>query len=542
MNPSPGPAAQVVLAYHQASKHHLHRYAPGPGGLDWDNQPHPFRTYAGCTHLELPLAAAGLDTDYGELRVGRLPPAATPDRRRLAALFELGLGLAAWKEYRGRRWALRCNPSSGNLHPTEGYLLSPGQPGVPAGLWHYMSRDHVLERRALLPAAIAPPQGTLLGLTSIIWREAWKYGLRAFRYCQLDTGHALGALAYAAATLGWRVRLLEGVGEEDLAALLGCDRWQDFKDAEPEVPECLLALDGAGPPAVSHWRAALSAADWEGRANRLSAEHRDWPGLEEAVRATATPPTATHEPDSALLQGMPQARRTAAVPGPYLRAERLIRQRRSAQAYDGRTTMPAAAFFDLAARLLPDPALPPWSTWPWAARVHLVLFVHRVEGLTQGLYLLLRKDTDRADLQAAMRPEWLWQKQGPESLPLFLLLPHDLREIAALIACHQDIAADSCFSLSMLADFSGIADRPWEYRRRYWEAGLIGQVLYLEAEAAGLRGTGIGCYFDDEVHRLLGLTEAGRWQAVYHFAVGGALEDHRLTTLPPYPDHYRLRT
>ena len=35
------------------------------------------------------------------------------------------------------------------------------------------------------------------------------------------------------------------------------------------------------------------------------------------------------------------------------------------------------------------------------------------------------------------------------------------------------------------------------YRRLFWECGLIGQVLYLEAEAAGVRGTGIGCFYDD---------------------------------------------
>ena len=32
----------------------------------------------------------------------------------------LSLGLTAWKEFQGTRWALRSNPSSGNLHPTEG--------------------------------------------------------------------------------------------------------------------------------------------------------------------------------------------------------------------------------------------------------------------------------------------------------------------------------------------------------------------------------------------------------------------------------------
>ena len=63
---------------------------------------------------------------------------------------------------------------------------------------------------------------------------------------------------------------------------------------------------------------------------------------------------------------------------------------------------------------------------------------------------------------------------------------------------------------------------------------MIGQVLYLEAEAAGLRGTGIGCFFDDPMHELLGLTGI-RYQDLYHFTVGGPVEDRRLATMPAYP-------
>jgi hypothetical protein len=73
------------------------------------------------------------------------------------------------------------------------------------------------------------------------------------------------------------------------------------------------------------------------------------------------------------------------------------------------------------------------------------------------------------------------------------------------------------------------------YRRLFWETGAIGQVLYLEAEAAGIRATGIGCFFDDPVHSLLGLT-GRRFQSLYHFTVGGPVEDGRLTTLPAYGD------
>jgi hypothetical protein len=107
-----------VLAYHQFSKHHLHRYAPGPGHLDWANQPTPFRTFTDAPIVELPLLADGLSASWADLYTpGDVSPRSL-DVNSVAILFELALGLSAWKVYRDSRWALRCNPSSGNLHPT----------------------------------------------------------------------------------------------------------------------------------------------------------------------------------------------------------------------------------------------------------------------------------------------------------------------------------------------------------------------------------------------------------------------------------------
>lgn len=71
------------------------------------------------------------------------------------------------------------------------------------------------------------------------------------------------------------------------------------------------------------------------------------------------------------------------------------------------------------------------------------------------------------------------------------------------------------------------------YRNLFWEAGLVGQVLYLEAEEAGIRSTGMGCYFDDPVHEAFGISSRD-WQSFYHFTVGGPVDDERLTTLPAY--------
>lgn len=119
---------------------------------------------------------------------------------------------------------------------------------------------------------------------------------------------------------------------------------------------------------------------------------------------------------------------------------------------------------------------------------------------------------------------------------LFRLQAGDLQATVRQLSCQQHIASDGCFSLGMLIEFEAPLRRlgPWFYRRMFWECGMIGQVLYLEAEAAGVRGTGIGCFFDDAVHKLLGL-ESLQYQSLYHFTVGHPVEDDRLMTLPGYP-------
>jgi hypothetical protein len=78
-------------------------------------------------------------------------------------------------------------------------------------------------------------------------------------------------------------------------------------------------------------------------------------------------------------------------------------------------------------------------------------------------------------------------------------------------SCDQDIAGDGAFSLGMIADYmdSLVTYGAAFYRNLFWEAGLVGQVLYLEAEEASIRSTGIGCYFDDPVHEVFG-TATGR--------------------------------
>jgi len=78
----------------------------------------------------------------------------------------------------------------------------------------------------------------------------------------------------------------------------------------------------------------------------------------------------------------------------------------------------------------------------------------------------------------------------------------------------QEIASHGCFSLGMIARFDPVLHDKgeWMYPRLFWETGVLGQVLYLEAHAVGISATGIGCYFDDAgtlIYRSLVLVNHG---------------------------------
>ena len=567
--PSIDPLEQV-RAYHQRTKHRFERYAAGPGYMDWSTQPDPFRRFTGAEQIPLPLRADVQAARFADLFQPEWVPVQPLTLETLGVLLELSFGLSAWKAYGGDRWALRCNPSSGNLHPTEVYVVfgavdpersssvrsgkecrNPDatdgsandmhvawMPAVHAGMtdvelepgvYHYQSHDHVLERRCRVDLPFA---GLLVGLSSIHWREAWKYGERAFRYCQHDIGHALGALRYAAGVLGWEVRLLDDWGDADVARLLGLDRDGDFGGAEREAPDvlCRVGPGEEAPIAVDRLLDGPDTGHWQGQANVLSPRHsHQWPVIDEIHRATHKLRT---EPARAEAVARPPL-----LPTPYeLVAAQLIRHRRSAQAFDGVTSISAEALWRMLDATLPRTRLPPFDAWPWPPRVHLLLFVHRVQSLAPGLYLFLRRDGVEEDFRLRTREESRWQPPAncPEHLRIFRLAQANCQQAARSLCCHQDIAGDGAFSLGMLAEFDEtLAEASANYRRLFWECGLIGQALYLEAEAAGVRGTGIGCFFDDPVHELLGLADT-RYQSLYHFTVGGPVQDDRLQTLPPY--------
>ena len=139
---------------------------------------------------------------------------------------------------------------------------------------------HALELRCVFDESVwreafgGRQDGLLVALTSIHWREAWKYGERAFRYCQHDLGHAIAAVSVAAALVGWRAALLPAWSHRAIAAVTGIDRDEDFTEAEREEPGCIMAIAAAEsaevPPARCESSSPTASQAAGGRAARVS--------------------------------------------------------------------------------------------------------------------------------------------------------------------------------------------------------------------------------------------------------------------------------
>jgi len=536
-----------VSDYHHRTRHYPEKYAAGPGTLDWSMQPNAFRSYDGCSHIELPLNADNIRTSYAELYNGGNITSETMSLANIGTLFELSLGLSSWKQYGPDKWALRCNPSSGNLHPTEAYLVNWDNTLLDCGIYHYRSDMHLLEQRCTidpeqstsLMALTARQSGFVVGFSSIHWREAWKYGERAYRYCQLDIGHAIAAICYAAATLGWSVMHLDNIADDEINALLGLTDNESIGQAETEHPDALLYIsrthiedDIAITSLVKQFCNFITKIKWTGQANIL--DHHPmhtWPVIEQITETTRKPGTTK------LQNPYPDDKTQLLIDKTYqaIQASQLIRQRRSAQAFDNSDMMPVETFYNMLDKLLAR-NITPWNSINLQPRTHLIFYVHRVEGLKPGLYALPRHPNAKTMLQKNMRNEFKWLDVAdcPKHIPLYELVTANSKNAARKLSCHQDIASDGAFSVSMLTEYKNALDKgDWQYRYMHWEAGIIGHVMYLEAEATNRRGTGIGCFFDDSVHQLLGI-ETEELQVIYHFTVGTPIVDQRLISLSPY--------
>jgi len=502
-----------LFAYHHATKHTYHSVRTSARYLDWHNQPDPFRRYEGAPYVDLPR-----DSDFSNARTFASIAALTekmnlPGETRSEGCEKIALDLpwlgrllwhsvavSSWKRVPGRggRYSLRVNPSSGNLHPTETYVALRGFAGMDDGLYHYRADRHGLEIRSggawthclgqALEMSRASESPLVVALTSIFWREAWKYGERAYRYCCHDLGHAMMSILLAARAGGMLGGAVAHFSDLRLSRALGLAR-------SDEAPMMFLVFS---PEKSANELSAARVDPVAGIPNELSAEEVGYELLLGIHAATVLPEPAGPRPEvSSPGPGDPVGHAKVSEPSRDALLGRVVRKRRSALDFDAGA--PPMGREELAQLL-------DFATRDWVAdwrgnfesnRAHssrgadfvtLFVYVHRVRDCEPGVYRW-----DRANLRL-------------EQLHL-----GDVKRVAAFLSLEQSLAGNSCFTISMIADLAEAArvfgNRA--YRYVYFEAGAIGQRLYVGAEALGWNATGIGAFYDDDVHRYLGFLEEG---------------------------------
>ncbi|MEH1997264.1 MAG: SagB/ThcOx family dehydrogenase [Nostoc sp.] len=170
-------------AYHEATKHSYLSVQIDPNYVDASTQPSSFKVYPKF---------------YRRVKLNLNNP--------VHSFISLTSAITLEKVYKDGPLKLRVNPSAGALYPTEVYVQVRGIEGIVDGIYHlevenncltliYELIDDGLENYIIPGKCI---NGFIFLISCVYYRSSWKYQNRSMRYCLLDSGHHLGAIAASA--------------------------------------------------------------------------------------------------------------------------------------------------------------------------------------------------------------------------------------------------------------------------------------------------------------------------------------------------------
>lgn len=130
---------------------------------------------------------------------------------------------------------IRTVPSAGARHPLDTYVFLNRVKGLTSGIYRYIALEHavapiLLDAKAgaqLQEACVGQEMVSVAALTFLwaadIYRSAWRYSERAWRYVFLDAGHVCQNLYLGAAPLECGVCAIAAFDDKKLNDLLGLD-------------------------------------------------------------------------------------------------------------------------------------------------------------------------------------------------------------------------------------------------------------------------------------------------------------------------------
>ncbi len=400
---------------HDTTNHSYMSIRKNANFLDWRTQPKNFKTYP---HFSQRFTI----DDYDELK-------------------DLNLigGITFEKEYPEGTYYLRTNPSAGALYPCEIYIQLRGISGLVSGVYHYEPHHKTL---CLLQEIDgdgveyyfkdnSKQKGITFLISSIYFRSSWKYRDRSIRYIFLDSGHALGSIYAALCVMDKESKIMFDFDKLALNKICG------FRD--DEMFTCAISSTTPTNKETKPLRQQLpyvSGCDF--------LETNEF--IEDTYKQTANYQCDDIENNSFF----------DSIPKEQLKST--ILNRRSIRAFR-EIAIEQSDFTFITQNIF---------TFAKTHNIDIFYTVHRVNGMTQGLY-------KNRELQS----------QG------------DFSQKSRYLSLEQNLGGQSAVT------FYFTSNEEKAYQKVNILSGFIAQIIYLKSDLKQIGCSGIGAYYDIETKEFL---------------------------------------
>src|ERR1700739_2742613 len=235
--------------YHNGTKHSYWSVRANRHGLDWTNQPMPFKVYPTIERIAWPrdvpqTGVAALAAISADARAATGD--AVPALQDLARILFFSAGITKQRKYPGGEIYFRAAACTGALYEIELYVIAGQLQGLDAGVYHFNPADMTLGvlrrgdfRGNLAQATAMEPAVTHAAATIVCtgtyWRNAWKYQARTYRHFGWDNGTLLANMLAVSAASGLPAKIVLGFVDAEVNRLLDLD-------TRREVSLCLVPI------------------------------------------------------------------------------------------------------------------------------------------------------------------------------------------------------------------------------------------------------------------------------------------------------------
>ena len=485
----PDQPISIAEYYHERTKYDPQTIASKSKGLDWSQQPHPFKEYK-----------IGQTFDLKPYLSRQTVPKKGDFWRRISRILGCSYGLTAKIATMGSPLYLRSAPSAGGLYPAEVYLISRGTEFLPAGLYSYQGQSHSLLlfwesdvwtnlQSACFWNPVLENTDIAVVTSAIFYRSAWRYEDRAYRRIFLDTGHLLGNIELSASINDYRTHLIGGFNDIQMNELLYLDSEKesvmtviplaDLLNIRQNLPHSTTAL----PSATTTLYPKIPEGELLNSLHRATIIATD-----EKIEATVTPSNWEDKYNFPFCLKVSVTSRPVNWGEDLIDLESTILKRRSTRAYSGASLsldeLRALLHFTYQPQDYAGQNLDPNPDYFALDLLETFIAVSAVTGLEEGCYYYAPKAQELRQIRF---------KNFRQELH-YLCLGQDLGRDAAAVVFHT---ADLSKAVAKYGDRV--------YRYLHADAGHLGQRLNLAAIHLGLGVSGIGGFFDDQVNEVLGI-------------------------------------